>query len=129
MGLFSKAAPEGDITAVVPEIADEKGNGHNDAAVEKSDFNSDVDKDAQDGVQKIEAAAKVWSKWHMVAAYLIIWLIYFITSIEEVVTGALNPFVTSSFQQHSLTAATGIMASLFGGLTKLPPGQDSRHLG
>ncbi|KAL6798334.1 MFS general substrate transporter [Trichoderma sp. SZMC 28012] len=119
MGLFSKTTPEGDVTTIPPEIADEKGSGQNNP-VENSDFNDDLEKDAQGGVQKIEAAAKVWTKWHMVAAYVIIWLIYFITSIEEVVTGALNPFVTSSFQQHSLTAATGIMASLFGGLTKLP---------
>ncbi|KAH6609783.1 major facilitator superfamily transporter [Trichoderma cornu-damae] len=122
MGLFSKTAPEGDIATVVPEVADEKGNAQSDAAAnsEDHDLSDDVDKDAQHGVQGIEAAAKVWSLQHMIAAYIIIWLIYFVTSIEEVVTGALNPFVTSSFQQHSLTAATGIIASLFGGLSKLP---------
>lgn len=49
-----------------------------------------------------------------------IWLIYFITSTQEVVVRAMNPFVTSSFQRHSLTAAVGIMSSLFGGLSKLP---------
>lgn len=32
----------------------------------------------------------------------------------------LTPFVTSSFKTHSLTAATGIMAGLIGGLIKLP---------
>jgi hypothetical protein len=72
MGLFSKASPEGDITTVVPEIADEKGRTQNDPAAisEKPDLSSDVDRDAQDGVQKIEAAAQVWSKWTMVAAYV-----------------------------------------------------------
>lgn len=30
------------------------------------------------------------------------------------------PYVTSAFRQHSLTAATGIMAHLLGGLLKLP---------
>lgn len=34
--------------------------------------------------------------------------------------GLLTPFVTSSFQTHSLTATTGIMAGLIGGLIKLP---------
>lgn len=34
--------------------------------------------------------------------------------------GLLTPYVTSSFQQHSLTATTGIMSSLIGGLIKLP---------
>jgi hypothetical protein len=69
MGLFSKTTPEGDVTTIPPEIADEKGSGQNNP-VEKSDFNDDLEKDAQGGVQKIEAAAQVWTKWHMVAAYV-----------------------------------------------------------
>lgn len=32
----------------------------------------------------------------------------------------LNPFAASAFSKHSLTAAVGIMASVFGGLSKLP---------
>lgn len=39
---------------------------------------------------------------------------------QEVLIRALNPFVTSAFRLHSLTAATDIMATLIGGLTKLP---------
>lgn len=35
-------------------------------------------------------------------------------------TGQLTPYVTSSFQSHSLTAATGIMSSIIGGISKLP---------
>lgn len=49
-----------------------------------------------------------------------IWLIYFITSMQEVVIRALNPFVTSAFKLHSLTAATSIMSTIIGGLTKIP---------
>lgn len=49
-----------------------------------------------------------------------IWLIYFVTSTEEVVVRTFNPYVTSAFELHSLTAATGIMASIIGGLSKLP---------
>lgn len=33
---------------------------------------------------------------------------------------ALNPYVTSSFSLHSLTAATNIMSSIIGGLAKIP---------
>jgi Na+/melibiose symporter-like transporter len=32
----------------------------------------------------------------------------------------MNPYVTSAFRLHSLTAATGIMSSIIGGLTKIP---------
>lgn len=39
---------------------------------------------------------------------------------QEVITRALNPFVTSAFQRHSLTAAVSIMSSIIGGLSKLP---------
>ncbi|KAK4234180.1 siderophore iron transporter mirB [Achaetomium macrosporum] len=76
--------------------------------------------DAQAGVQNIEAAATVWSKWHLVAAYGIIWLIYFVTSLQEVLVRTFTPFVTSSFQLHSLTAATSIFSSIIAGLSKLP---------
>ena len=33
---------------------------------------------------------------------------------------SLTPYVTSEFQIHSLTSATGVMSSIIGGLTKLP---------
>jgi hypothetical protein len=39
---------------------------------------------------------------------------------EELVIRSLTPYVTSSFSLHSLTAATTIMASIIGGLTKIP---------
>lgn len=49
-----------------------------------------------------------------------IWLFYVVTSIQEVALRVYTPFVTSAFQQHSLTAATDIMAYLIAGLVKLP---------
>lgn len=49
-----------------------------------------------------------------------IWLIYFITSTQEVVLRLLNPFVTSDFKKHSLSAAVTIVSSIIGGITKLP---------
>ncbi|KAH6989124.1 hypothetical protein BKA56DRAFT_476170 [Ilyonectria sp. MPI-CAGE-AT-0026] len=79
----------------------------------------DATSNYQAGVRQIEAITTVWTKRDMMAAYGIIWLIYFITSTQEVVTRSLNPFVTSEFSAHSLTAVTGIISSLFGGLSKL----------
>lgn len=49
-----------------------------------------------------------------------VWLVYVVTSLEEVIIRALNPYVVSDFQLHSLTAATSIMASIIGGLTQIP---------
>ncbi|KAM0265326.1 hypothetical protein ACHAQJ_000166 [Trichoderma viride] len=61
------------------------------------------------------AALIFWTQFVTVENHSI-WPIYFVTFIKEVVTGVLNPFVTSSSQQHLLTAATGVISSLFGGL-------------
>ncbi|CAI7588271.1 unnamed protein product [Penicillium glandicola] len=86
---------------------------------ETSDQES-LDEEAQAGVRGVQATAAVWTKSHMILAYVIIWFIYFVTSIQEVVIRSLNPYVTSAFMLHSLTAATSIMANIIGGLTKIP---------
>jgi len=49
-----------------------------------------------------------------------IFLIYFVDSMQQQITNTLTPYVTSAFQQHSLTAVTGILSSIIGGLSKLP---------
>lgn len=49
-----------------------------------------------------------------------IWVLCFIDAIENGMTALLNPYVVSEFRAHSLTAATSIMASLIGGIFKLP---------
>ncbi|KAJ5827277.1 Major facilitator superfamily domain general substrate transporter [Penicillium robsamsonii] len=79
-----------------------------------------LDREAQAGVKGVQAAAAVWTKSHLILAYVIIWFIYFVTSIQEVVIRSLNPYVTSAFMLHSLTAATSIMANIIGGLSKIP---------
>ncbi|EUC26728.1 hypothetical protein COCCADRAFT_10477 [Bipolaris zeicola 26-R-13] len=75
---------------------------------------------AQTGVKAVQAATTVWTKWHLIGAYVIIWWIYFVTSLQEVVVRAMNPYVVSAFRLHSLTAAVGIMSSIIGGLSKIP---------
>lgn len=49
-----------------------------------------------------------------------VWLIYFIDAFEGPTTWALTPYVTSSFSLHGLTAITGVVAQLVGGLFRLP---------
>lgn len=49
-----------------------------------------------------------------------IWSITFVDAMQQGMGSSLTPYVTSSFSQHSLTATTGIMSSLIGGLIKLP---------
>lgn len=49
-----------------------------------------------------------------------IWIISFITALSSGIISTLTPFVTSSFQQHSLTATTSIISSMISGLIILP---------
>ncbi|KAF4634459.1 hypothetical protein G7Y89_g3664 [Cudoniella acicularis] len=79
-----------------------------------------ITKDAQDGVLAMEATTSVWTKRDLIIAYILIWIIYFVDAMQQTTTNSLTPYVTSSFQLHSLTAATSIMSSLIGGLFKLP---------
>jgi MFS family permease len=39
---------------------------------------------------------------------------------QQQITTVLTPYVTSSFALHSLTATTGILSQIIGGLSKLP---------
>ncbi|CDM30379.1 hypothetical protein DTO013E5_9521 [Penicillium roqueforti] len=104
----SEKAPE---TAHTPkDTAEDHGSSDQDS----------LDQEAQAGVKGVQATAAVWTKSHMILAYVIIWFIYFVTSIQEVVIRSLNPYVTSAFRLHSLTAATSIMANIIGGLSKIP---------
>ncbi|KAL4763470.1 major facilitator superfamily domain-containing protein [Aspergillus foveolatus] len=79
-----------------------------------------VNPDFQHGVQAAQAMTQVWSFSHIVAAYILIWVIHFIMAFASGMIGNLTPFVTSSFAEHSLTATTSIISSLASGLIKLP---------
>lgn len=49
-----------------------------------------------------------------------IYLIYVCNSLQQQITGVFRPYVTSSFNLHSLTATTGIVSNLVSGLARLP---------
>lgn len=51
---------------------------------------------------------------------LSMWLIQFFMSFASSTSGTLAPYVTSSFQQHSLTALTSVISSIVAGIWKLP---------
>ncbi|KAF3484457.1 putative siderophore iron transporter mirb protein [Arthroderma uncinatum] len=110
--------------AKYPTVSDahvEKDQG-NDAGLESDstrDEDATVDREAQAGVQKVEAIAAVWSKTALVVAYIFIWIVYLIVLMQQGVVTALNPFVTSAFQHHSLTPTVGILSSVIGGVCNL----------
>jgi hypothetical protein len=76
-----------------------------------------VDPQAQPGIQNIEAVTMVWSTSALVAAYIMIWLIYFVEGLVMGTQTALTPYVTSAFAEHSLTPTISIVSYVIGGAT------------
>ncbi|KAJ2896992.1 siderophore iron transporter [Zalerion maritima] len=70
---------------------------------------------AQAGVQAIEAVTSVRTTASLIVAYVVIWFIYFVFFTQQGALGALNHWVTSAFQQHSLTPTVSIMSGVIGG--------------
>ncbi|RXG42820.1 hypothetical protein VDGE_09805 [Verticillium dahliae] len=75
-----------------------------------------IDKEAQAGVRNVEAIATVWSKTTLIIAYVLIWIVYFVTLMQQMSSASLTPFVTSAFQLHSLTPTVGIISTVAGGV-------------
>lgn len=86
---------------------------------ELSDVES-LHKDAQAGVQDVEAISSAWNLKSLILVYVFIYLIFIINSLQEQMVGSFSVFVTSTFALAPLTATTGIISSIIGGLTRLP---------
>jgi MFS family permease len=78
-----------------------------------------VDTNFQAGVQDIEAVTLSWTTVSLVTAYILIWMVYFVQGLVVGISGALLPYVTSSFALHSLTPTTSVLSSVIGGVTNL----------
>ncbi|KAK3295692.1 major facilitator superfamily domain-containing protein [Chaetomium fimeti] len=87
-------------------------SGHNSA--------SDSESDVQDGVRRIEAVARTWSKWGLVIAYLSIFLMAFTVSLEGQVTYSLAAFAVSSFNNHSLLSTVYVVQGVVNAVIKPP---------
>ncbi|KAK7906299.1 hypothetical protein LTR67_001025 [Exophiala xenobiotica] len=74
----------------------------------------------QHGVASVEAVTEVCTKRDLIVAYGPIWVVQFMLAFSSGIVWTLTPYVTSSFQLHSLTATTSIISSFIGGLFKIP---------
>lgn len=100
--------------SVDPQLDEKKETGESDSS---SDL---VNENYQLGVRSAEAALAVWTKKQLIGTYILMWVIQFLLAFSQGISTTLTPYVTSSFQEHSLTAVTSIMSGLIGGLVKLP---------
>ncbi|AEO55705.1 general substrate transporter [Thermothelomyces thermophilus ATCC 42464] len=67
-------------------------------------------KDAQRGVQEVEAVTMSWSKAALIGVFLNIWLLYFVNAFQSAILNSLTPYVTSDFESHSLLNVIDIVA-------------------
>ncbi|KAK4123363.1 MFS general substrate transporter [Parathielavia appendiculata] len=81
---------------------------------------SDTSSDVQDGVRRIEAVARTWSKWALVIAYMSIFLMAFTVSLEGQVTYSLAAFAVSSFNNHSLLSTVYVVQGVVNAVIKPP---------
>jgi hypothetical protein len=93
----------------------------------------------QPGVQKVEAITAAWSRKSLILAYSgfvnethpqirsmvtanidRIFLVFYVNSLQQQISGNLTVYVTSAFAEHPLTATTSVMSSIIGAVAKLP---------
>ncbi|KAF2012866.1 putative siderophore-dependent iron transporter [Aaosphaeria arxii CBS 175.79] len=97
------------IEAVAPNKDNSGADVPDNASVDKIPEDAVVDRNAQVGVQKIEAVTLAWTKKSLILLLCNIWLIFFVNGLRASVLAAFNPYVTSDFSSHSLLAVIGIV--------------------
>ncbi|KAF4619758.1 hypothetical protein D9613_004732 [Agrocybe pediades] len=123
--LFSRIRPQADVPIVEDDHRNDAESSSAHGGVDEkngslSSSSEEFTKDAQNGVKGVEAITSAWTRKMLIFTYILIWIIYFVDSMQQGMTNTLTPYVTSSFRQHSLLATTSIVSSIVGGLVKLP---------
>jgi MFS family permease len=109
-----------DAEAVTEKDANVRDGSSRDYTSDDASSLEKIDTNAEHGVQTVQAMTQVWSKRDILITYVLIWLIQFLLAFTSGIVSTLTPYVTSSFQEHSLTALTGVISSLIAGIWKLP---------
>lgn len=72
------------------------------------------------GVKKAEAAALVWPKWAVYTTYAWIWVCFFMLALQQGTTNTFNVYAYSSFIAAPEITTAAVLASIIGGVIKLP---------
>ncbi|KAF2716037.1 MFS general substrate transporter [Polychaeton citri CBS 116435] len=76
--------------------------------------------DVPDGIRKAQATTIAWTRKALIISYGLIFLIFFINSLQQQTTNNLSIYVTSDFMKAPLVSTTGIVSTLIAGIIKLP---------
>lgn len=106
-----------DIREKIPDM--EATQGHNPSDTAANEAGPDVTIDSQTDVEAIATTATSWTKFALLVAYSMLWVISFVDSMEQSTSGILTPWVTSAFRQHSLTPTVNVMSSIVSGVSKI----------
>ncbi|KAJ5407632.1 hypothetical protein N7509_001515 [Penicillium cosmopolitanum] len=78
---------------------------------------------AQHGVRDAEAITLTWSKGTLIFVFMNIWFLYFVNAFQSSVYNSLSTYVSSSFQEHSLSGVPTALADAAAAATYLPVGR------
>ncbi|KAH3661477.1 hypothetical protein OGAPHI_006324 [Ogataea philodendri] len=84
---------------------------------------SEVSSDAPEGVQAIEGALMVWPKWAVYTTYAWIWVCYFMLALQQTIGTTMMPYAYASFIAAPAVSTANILATIIGGVLKLPIGK------
>ncbi|PYH48090.1 putative MFS siderophore iron transporter [Aspergillus saccharolyticus JOP 1030-1] len=87
---------------------------------ESSSEPSREDQDQQDGVRVAEAVTAVWSKKALYFSYGCMWMLYFVSGLNNNLTANLSAYITSDFEAHSLLTVISVVTSVMGAACLLP---------
>ncbi|OJJ95208.1 hypothetical protein ASPACDRAFT_82067 [Aspergillus aculeatus ATCC 16872] len=93
------------------------------AEKEAQEHPEEVTRDAPIGVKKAEAAALVWTKKAIIITYAWIWVCYFMLALHEYIGSNVLYYAYSNFQSASQVTTAYILATIIGGVLKLPIGK------
>ncbi|KAF4540317.1 Siderochrome-iron [Lasiodiplodia theobromae] len=80
----------------------------------------EVTKDVSEGVQKVQAAALVWSKKTVYCIYAWIWVCFFMLAFQQSIGNNVNYYAYSNFSAAPQISTANILAAIVGGILRLP---------
>ncbi|KAH8736144.1 major facilitator superfamily domain-containing protein [Ilyonectria robusta] len=100
-------------TSSANDAADSNGN-------DEPDSDQGISENAQHGVKNVEAVTQTWSKRSLITAFILMWLLYFVNAMQSSILSNLTPYVTSSFESHSLLTVISVVADAMSAAMYIP---------